>query len=121
MSVGDAQRQTAVGEALIDLVHPIAVDRRGANVDGVAVEDVGGEFHGAFHGNAANLVERNVERNDQGKCPVWFKTRPSGDVRVLPNADIDRWLRNVRFVLEAHANRRAALGDALSLTHCIAA
>jgi hypothetical protein len=39
----------------------------------VAVEDVGGEFHGASHGNAASLVERNVERNGQGKCPVWFR------------------------------------------------
>ena len=50
MRVGDTERQTAVGEALAGIVHPLAVDRCGANIDGVAIDDIGGEIHGAFHG-----------------------------------------------------------------------
>src|ERR1019366_1364766 len=88
MGVGDAQRQTAVGEALIDVVHPIAVDRRGTNVDGVAVDDISGELHGAFHRIAATRKALDcgdpLPRNPTTSIAGWGAHTASGHVAVAP-------------------------------------
>ena len=45
IGVGDVERQAAIGEALAGRLHPVALDGRGANIDLMAVDDMGDELH----------------------------------------------------------------------------
>src|SRR5512141_2219671 len=45
IGIGDVERQAAIGETLVGRVHPVALDGRGADIDVVAVDDMGDELH----------------------------------------------------------------------------
>jgi len=45
IGIGDVERQGAIGETLAGRVHPVALDGRGADIDVVAVDDMGDELH----------------------------------------------------------------------------
>jgi hypothetical protein len=45
IGIGDVEREAAIGVALVGCLHPVALDGRGANIDVVAVDDMGDELH----------------------------------------------------------------------------
>src|SRR5664280_2689733 len=110
MGVGDAQRQTAVGETLIDVVHPFAVGRRGTNVDGVAVDDISAELHGAFHRIAATRKALDcgdpLTRNPTTSIAGCGAHTASGHVAVAPLRSV---MNSRRLIVSPEAQDKTCL------------
>ena len=45
IGIGDVEREAAIGVALVGCLHPVALDGRGANIDLMAVDEMGDELH----------------------------------------------------------------------------